>query len=57
MVNDAELYRVLEALLRETPRSLFRDQLVDVLKVNTEVLSARKMASLSARAEAICRVG
>lgn len=37
-MRDEELYRLIEALLRETPRTLFRDQIADVLKVNREVL-------------------
>lgn len=37
-MTDAELFRLVEALLRESPRSLFRDQLVDVLRVNREVV-------------------
>lgn len=48
-MKDAELFRVIEALLRECPPSLFRDQLVDVLKANPEVLAVDRLATLSGR--------
>ena len=49
-MNDRELYRLIEALLRETGPSLFRDQVVDVLRTNSEVLVGEALAGLSERA-------
>ncbi len=39
-MNDAALFRIVEALLDECPETLFSEQLADVLKVNLEVLDA-----------------
>ena len=39
-MNDAALFRIVEALLDECPATLFSDQLADVLEVNREVLDA-----------------
>lgn len=49
-MNDRELFRLVEALLRETGPSLFREQLVDVLRVNREVLTVDTLAGMSERA-------
>lgn len=40
VVNDAALFRVIEALIDECPETLFSEQIADVLKVNREVLDA-----------------
>lgn len=39
-MNDATLFRIVEALVDECPETLFSEQLADVLKVNREVLDA-----------------
>ena len=39
-MNDATLFRIVEALIDECPETLFSEQLADVLKVNREVLDA-----------------
>jgi len=39
-MNDATLFRIVEALIDECPQTLFSEQLADVLKVNREVLDA-----------------
>ena len=49
-MNDRELFRLIEALLRETGPSLFRDQVVDVLRNNREVLAVDTLAGLAEKA-------
>ena len=40
VMDDATLFRIVEALIDECPETLFSEQLADVLKVNREVLDA-----------------
>ena len=39
-MDDATLFRIVEALVDECPETLFSEQIADVLKVNREVLDA-----------------
>ena len=40
VMDDAALFRIVEALIDECPETLFSEQLADVLEVNREVLDA-----------------
>ena len=39
-MDDATLFRIVEALVDECPPTLFSEQIADVLKANGEVLDA-----------------